>query len=202
MWLLQQWVVYFFFRTLEGVQKCCLFHADKSYNLCTCLKVFKLFFFVLFFCTKRRMFSVMLNVAMREGALWDNNMHKEQCIGPGHGASPWCFPVCFSGSVYRQIHYCKQLVMGKVWGQGPSLNEWHHLVDKQSSSLCLLCYLELAGGDPISEFWERDQAWTGRRGDASVTALTQSAVTLAWRLFKFFFFSSFIFFESGLLCAV
>lgn len=46
--------------------------------------------FKVIFSTQHRMFSVMLNVAMREGeggrggAIWDNNMHKEQCIGPGH----------------------------------------------------------------------------------------------------------------------
>lgn len=112
------------------------------------------------------MFSVMLNVAMREGAFWDNNMHKEQCIGPGHGASPWWFPVCFSGSVYQQIHYCKQFGDGQVLGQGPSLNEWRHLVDKQSSSPCLPCCQELAEfqakSNPTSGFWERDQAWTRR----------------------------------------
>lgn len=44
-------------------------------------------------------------------------MHKEQCIGPGRWASPWWFPVCFSGSVYQQIHYCKQLVMGESGGE-------------------------------------------------------------------------------------
>lgn len=36
------------------------------------------------------MISVMLDVTMGGGgAFWDNNMHKEQCIGPGHWASPW-----------------------------------------------------------------------------------------------------------------
>lgn len=45
------------------------------------------------------MFSVMVNAAMAEGASRDQNMHKEQCIGPGHWAGSRWFPVCFCGSV-------------------------------------------------------------------------------------------------------
>lgn len=144
------------------------------------------------------MFSVMLNVAMREGAFWDNNMHKEQCIGPGHGASPWWFPVCFSGSVYQQIHYCKQLVMGKsMWryGQSTSLTEWRHLVDKQSSSLCLPCNQQLADFKVriIQQAgFERERSGLDRRPRWCKCGCTD---TKCGEL-------SVAVFESGLLCAV
>lgn len=144
------------------------------------------------------MFSVMLNVAMREGAFWDNNMHKEQCIGPGHGASPWWFPVCFSGSVYQQIHYCKQLVMGKsvskAWLSGAilwtvflllSLFVWH----------AIRSWLTSGENNPRSRFGERRPRWCecgcSKCGDRSVA-------------FFLFFVSLFVcvFLKSGLLCAV
>lgn len=88
--------------------------------LCTCLKVLSCFFF----STKHRMFGVMVNVSMREGAFYpflvfffvrgDNNMHKEQCIGPGHGASPWWFPVCSVAASINRSTTASSLVMGKV----------------------------------------------------------------------------------------
>lgn len=44
---------------------------------------------------------MIVNVAMVEGASWDQNMHNEQCIGPGHWAGSRWFPVCFCGSVLQ-----------------------------------------------------------------------------------------------------
>lgn len=56
------------------------------------------------------MFSVMLDVAIEEqglgegggGAFRDNNMHKEQCIGPGHRPVPGGFQcVSVAASINR-----------------------------------------------------------------------------------------------------
>lgn len=128
------------------------------------------------------MFSVMLNVAMREeeeeeeeGAIWDNNMHKEQCIGPGHWASPWWFPVCFSGSVY-QTDPLLQAVCDE--GERGSKPEW---VTPSCGETVFLCVSAMRSGAD-----SEDQAWTG--GDASVH----------WQKVRVFFF----FLKSGLLCAV
>lgn len=221
MWLLQQWVVYFLFQ--DSVRKstkmlsisCSLWQVVQPLA-CACLKVFKVVF-----STKHRMFSVMLNVAMREGegAFFfffsrDNNMHKEQCIGPGRWASPWWFPVCFSGSVYQQIHYCKQLVMGESGGErggekrgkGRVLGSKPEWVAPSCGRTVFLSLSAMLSGSLQSKsnkfLRKRERAREkeirlGRGGDASVAALTQSAVTSAWR---FSFSRSCFFFSPSPVC--
>lgn len=170
MWLLQQWVVYFFSGLIEEYKNVVYFMQSLTSHTTS---VYLSKGFKVMFSTQHRMFSVMLNVAMREDAIRDNNMHKEQCIGPGHRASPWWFPVCFSGSVYEQIHYCKQLVMGKsmwLWVQAWMSGAISWTVNSLPLSV-LPCDQELADSrNPIClRERERDQAWTTRgRGDASV----------------------------------
>lgn len=96
------------------------------------------------------MFSVMLNVAMREGG---NNMHKEQCIGPGH----WEVDGGWGGgggeslvvsSVFQWRRLATDPLLQAVGegrrekgregrgGMDPSLNEWRHPVGTNSLCVC------------------------------------------------------------------
>lgn len=69
------------------------------------------------------MFSVMLNVAMREGGEEGDYQHAGQCIAPGRwGQSPCIFLQCVpSGSVCEQTHDSKQVVVVVVVMIGKSM---------------------------------------------------------------------------------
>lgn len=195
------------FKTLRGVQKNVVYFMQSLTSHPTSVYLSK-GFLKSFLAHSIECFQWCWMLLWGRGAIWDNNMHKEQCIGPGHWASPWWFPVCFNGSVSQQIHYCKQLAMSKVnvtlGERGPSLKERRHLVDKQSSSLSRLAMLWracwLQGIHPISvfEFWERetDQAWTGGLRKWCKVCIDTRCGDRSVAFFNVFFK------KSGLLCAV